>query len=766
MHEPPAASGRPGYELWAVFEGSGGAGAPAAARAAASWLPEELARRMPAAPLPADAGRYDAATLEYAARARLAAVATLLSLHAQLLERAATAAAGAGSGSLCSGGGSGGLCGASSDELSVGGLGASSPGAAGDVSLMLLGDAAAAGYGGYGCGAGGSGSGALGGGGVTATVVVRTGCLLTVANVGSCRAVLDVGVARVELTESDRVGCNEAEEARLAMGEQQGCGLGKGDGLEGAPKEVGGRGTQTGQSTCPSSHRPIVHKKTSTTRNAAGADVARLKLDLSGPAAPGEDGCGPLRAWPGGSRHSRALGCRDAATTTSAGAGVTTATACPDADAEASPVVPFAHVRQVWLPPRPSRLVLASDGVWDAFDTHHKAPALLQSVSVRNAAEVLVQQLARRGRAARRGDRSAFVVDFVPAAPPAPATAAAAAGGVLKRIGSAALGRSLSLSRGGSGTAAASDAADAAASSFKQAVRLDRLSRASSGRAAASASASVRGGSSACGSSSVGRYSAPGKAPHHHQHHHHQLDHHRHPDQQQHHQQHGSSASCSPHASWTGGASAFSRGSHASSLAPPPAWASMQRPSGPPPRGQLRERAAAARRRAAAAAAGGAARALLARLCLAPRTVGGIPEAADGSVRAGGAFISLTVHALDALEAYAGGRAGSEAEVLAALDAGLAAAAAADARAATAAAAAAAVASAAAPRGAEGSTAGAKVMQRSRTLPFPGWRGGAGGNGGGGGGGLLGLLRSVSLGTPPSAPAPAYVTRLSIALTE
>jgi hypothetical protein len=44
---------------------------------------------------------------------------------------------------------------------------------------------------------------------------------------------------------------------------------------------------------------------------AAGAYVARLRFDLSGPVAPGELGCGPLRLWPGGLHMSRAIGDTD-----------------------------------------------------------------------------------------------------------------------------------------------------------------------------------------------------------------------------------------------------------------------------------------------------------------------------------------------------------------------------------------------------------------------------------------------------------------------
>jgi hypothetical protein len=41
--------------------------------------------------------------------------------------------------------------------------------------------------------------------------------------------------------------------------------------------------------------------------SAVGGRIARNRTDLSGPAAEGEDCCGPLRAWPGGHQMTRAF---------------------------------------------------------------------------------------------------------------------------------------------------------------------------------------------------------------------------------------------------------------------------------------------------------------------------------------------------------------------------------------------------------------------------------------------------------------------------
>ncbi len=337
-------------------------------------------------------------------------------------------------------------------------------------------------------------------------------------------------------------------------------------------------------------------------RTAARAEVAQLKLDLSGPAAPGEKGCGPLRVWPGGVRYSRALGAAGAA----------------------AAVVPYPHLRQVWLPLRPSRLILATDGVWDAFETHHKAAALIQAVSVANAAATLVQHAAKKSY--RRGDRSALVVDFAPRA-------------------------------GGASPAGGEDgSSSSSSSSFKNQSRLDRLSRTSrssrarpglqhsaslgGGRmsALASPTSSVQGGSGGGGGGGgpFNRLSL------------------------------GAWSMISGPASWANGASLPSMPS-----------TRLRRAATMP--GSIHEQAARADARARVAA-GGRGRSFLSLLpCFAPpATVGGgtpMPTHPDGSVRAGDSYISLTIARLDTFEAYAGGRYGSAAPVQAAVDAGLRAAA-------------------------------------------------------------------------------------------
>lgn len=66
---------------------------------------------------------------------------------------------------------------------------------------------------------------------------------------------------------------------------------------------------------------------------------------------------------------------------------------------------------QVWLPRRASRLILATDGVWDAFDTHYKVASVLRGVSLANAASVLLQRTANKRVF---DDKTVLVVDIVP----------------------------------------------------------------------------------------------------------------------------------------------------------------------------------------------------------------------------------------------------------------------------------------------------------------------------------------------------------------
>ena len=78
---------------------------------------------------------------------------------------------------------------------------------------------------------------------------------------------------------------------------------------------------------------------------------------------------GPLRVWPGGLAMSRALG---------------------DPDCEGSGVVAEPSVSQVQLPPEGGRVVLCSDGVWDALSVEKVAKCLRKAANPAAAAEKVV----------------------------------------------------------------------------------------------------------------------------------------------------------------------------------------------------------------------------------------------------------------------------------------------------------------------------------------------------------------------------------------
>lgn len=173
--------------------------------------------------------------------------------------------------------------------------------------------------------------------GTTATVAIVTGPLLTVANVGNSECAVDTGSQFVLMTQDDRIGQSETELIRLQE---------------------------------------------------AGATVARLRFDLTGPCRDTDVGCGPLRVWPGGLLLSRSLG-----------------------DRESCYVLPYPHIRQVLMLDCAARIVLATDGVWNAIPPV-KACSCLRGISIQNAASVLLQK-ASRGRTLY-DDKTVLVVDILP----------------------------------------------------------------------------------------------------------------------------------------------------------------------------------------------------------------------------------------------------------------------------------------------------------------------------------------------------------------
>lgn len=123
---------------------------------------------------------------------------------------------------------------------------------------------------------------------------------------------------------------------------------------------------------------------------AANADLRRLSCAGSGPALACEVGRGPLRVWPGGLAMSRSLG-----------------------DLDSDPVVvPVPHIRQIWLPKEGSRLVMASDGLWDHV-TGVKACRLIHNLPLLQAPKRLLRA-ARANRGFLVDDISILVLDIMP----------------------------------------------------------------------------------------------------------------------------------------------------------------------------------------------------------------------------------------------------------------------------------------------------------------------------------------------------------------
>lgn len=119
---------------------------------------------------------------------------------------------------------------------------------------------------------------------------------------------------------------------------------------------------------------------------ASGGEVARLK------AANGIE-IGPLRVWPGGLCLSRSIGDMDVG----------------------DYIVAVPHVKQIKLAPAGGRLIMASDGVWDAVSTRRAARCCRGVQRPESAAKYVVKEALRsRGL---RDDTTCLVVDVAPRGP-------------------------------------------------------------------------------------------------------------------------------------------------------------------------------------------------------------------------------------------------------------------------------------------------------------------------------------------------------------
>nr|XP_043623964.1 probable protein phosphatase 2C 15 isoform X2 [Erigeron canadensis] len=111
---------------------------------------------------------------------------------------------------------------------------------------------------------------------------------------------------------------------------------------------------------------------------ASGGEVGRLNV-IGGPEI------GPLRCWPGGLCLSRSIGDMDVGEF----------------------IVPIPYVKQVKLSDRGGRLIIASDGIWDALSSEHAAESCRRLPS-----ELAARQEALRTRGLK-DDTTCVVVDIV-----------------------------------------------------------------------------------------------------------------------------------------------------------------------------------------------------------------------------------------------------------------------------------------------------------------------------------------------------------------
>lgn len=115
---------------------------------------------------------------------------------------------------------------------------------------------------------------------------------------------------------------------------------------------------------------------------ASGGEVGRLNLC-------GGQEVGPLRCWPGGLCLSRSIGDMDVGEF----------------------IVPIPHVKQVKLPESGARLIIASDGIWDALSSEMAAKCC-RGLSTELAAKLVVKEALRTS--GLKDDTTCLVVDIIP----------------------------------------------------------------------------------------------------------------------------------------------------------------------------------------------------------------------------------------------------------------------------------------------------------------------------------------------------------------
>ncbi|KAK9848030.1 hypothetical protein WJX84_004477 [Apatococcus fuscideae] len=139
-------------------------------------------------------------------------------------------------------------------------------------------------------------------------------------------------------------------------------------------------------------HRIATNKSERKRLEDLGCIIAPIDNSGDGPAVDGaKPGWGPLRVWPGGLCLSRALG-----------------------DFDVGPaVIPLPHVYQVEVPRTGGRIMLASDGCWDAFDKSSRV-AKASRIWAADICPRRLITLVRQTYGTLRDDISVIVLDILP----------------------------------------------------------------------------------------------------------------------------------------------------------------------------------------------------------------------------------------------------------------------------------------------------------------------------------------------------------------
>ena len=180
-----------------------------------------------------------------------------------------------------------------------------------------------------------------------------------------------------------------------------------------------------------SDHRVASNKLDRRRVELTGAIVAPVSMTGSGPADAYSPGLGPLRVWPGGLCISRAIG---------------------DFDVGPS-IVPFGHITQTLIPSKGGRILIGSDGVWDAFHKKKKVGAMTRTWPLDSVPSKIISTIVRT-HGAVKDDTSLVVVDVLPIGAPGSSSSGTTFPEMVaksKKEGSTGSGRSLSMANGGGG---------------------------------------------------------------------------------------------------------------------------------------------------------------------------------------------------------------------------------------------------------------------------------------------------------------------------